>query len=212
MIRSRTKPSRNSQKQTFHSDPFRVRPAPPGDLPSARGFTEIAATAANIMDELVTNFSDANEKRAFLAKFGAMQGTYRIEYCHYRARRSDRQNRFYWPCFCEPFAEFRREQGEGFTKDDAHEFFKIKFLSQTVVDFSTGEVDGITVRSTTTLTTSDFNEYLDKIAAWLNQKIGFTFPDPSIYHETDGGGSDFSPQSAGAEHGTRTGAHLGSEA
>ena len=111
----------------------------------------------------------------------SLRGKHRISVKQYRAKRTDRQNRFYWPCFVVPFGRFLREQGEAITDDDAHEMLKLKFLRIVVQDARAGDLE--CTRSTTTLTKEEFNEYLDRCGMFLSQMFGIQIPEPSIYWE-----------------------------
>jgi hypothetical protein len=132
--------------------------------------------------DIIADMSDRAIKSKVMAQVGAFQGEWRIEAKRYRPRRTDRQNRYYWPCFVNAFGEYLREQGNDLSNDQAHEILKAKFLRVAVVDQQTGE-RFVFVRSTTTLNTVEFNEYLDKCAATLAE-IGITVPDPTFYRET----------------------------
>jgi hypothetical protein len=112
------------------------------------------------------------------------KGSIRIEIMEHRPRRTDRQNRYYWPCFVQPLAEFLREQGDLTEDEEAHELIKAKFLRKTIVNKKTGEVMEY-VGSTTDLTTKEFNEYLNRVAFWLADMFGIVVPDPNVYHERE---------------------------
>lgn len=134
------------------------------------------------MTEIIANMDDARLRTRIVNAIASKRGTWRIDVTRYRRRRSDRQNRYYWPCCVQPFGGFLRDQGEGVTDIEAHEMLKAKFLRKTV------EVKGERVditRSTTELDTAEFNEYLDKCAAWLADMFGFVMPAPADYHERD---------------------------
>jgi hypothetical protein len=137
------------------------------------------------------NLSDQNAKRLLLDAIRAMSGEHRVEIVLYRPRRSDRQNKFYWPCFVEPFADWLSEQrGKQVDPQIAHEIFKQTFLRVCV-----GDADGVQLfdkageplmrtRSTTELNTARFNEYLDQCAALLVELGALReMPEPSTYHE-----------------------------
>lgn len=134
---------------------------------------------------IIDDFSNARTKQKTIAQIGALQGIWRIEICKYRPRRTDRQNRWYWPCFCKPFADYLRDQGNDIDDDGAHEILKCKFLSVTIIDKETGREFEF-VRSTTTLITSEFNEYLEKCARMLAKDCGIVVPEPSIFREPEG--------------------------
>ena len=137
------------------------------------------------MTELIVDMSSDREKRLIVDKVRTLQGVWRIAFTRHRPRRTDRQNRYYWPCFVQPFAEFLREQGEEMTDDGAHMLMRAKFLHQTVKDRRTGKMIGATIRSTTELTTVEFNDYLDRCAHWLLDMFRIEVPDPDIYHERE---------------------------
>lgn len=135
------------------------------------------------MQELIINFNRDEERQGLWRALRRLRGTHRLEISQYRKRRSDRQNRYYWPVFCKLLSDFMREQGENISPDDAHEIFKHKFLRREIIDEKTGEVIAYTA-STTKLSTVEFNEYLDQIAYWLNDMFGLVVPEPTMYHET----------------------------
>ena len=141
--------------------------------------------------EYIVNFSEPRELETFLAELRGLKGKHRIEICQHRPRRSDRQNRWYWPCFVKKLGEYLREQGfmvedeigaHLITDRETHEYLKRKFLLKTIIDPKTGEVIDDTTLSTTELSTVGFNEYLDNCAMWL-AGFGIVVPDPGIYHE-----------------------------
>ncbi len=119
------------------------------------------------MDDLIINFDDTRERANYLRMAGKLRGKQRIITKQYRATRSNQQNRRLWGVLYAAFVEFRQLQGEEFTAEMAHHFFGLKFLRKTIVDHDSGEILGTTIPSTTKLNVSEFNEYMDKIEAWL---------------------------------------------
>ena len=134
------------------------------------------------MKDQMIDMSSPQQKQIVLQHLRTLEGFHRVSIVKYRKRRTDRQNRYYHPCFVEPFADFLRSQGEAITNDEAHEILKFKFLRTTRVDRRTGEAMDYT-RSSASLNTVEFNEYLDNCAAWLCSFFGIIVPDPSVYHE-----------------------------
>ena len=134
------------------------------------------------MQDLVIDMSNPREKAMVLEKIRGLQGMHWISVKQHRQRRSDRQNRWYWPCFVRPFADFLRGQGCGVSDEDAHEILKARFLKRSILSEMTGELLEY-VRSTTDLDTQEFNEYLDACRVFLQDYAGIQVPDPSIYHE-----------------------------
>lgn len=136
------------------------------------------------MVQAVRDLSDEQAKARLINHVRTLRGRWRIDLTQYRPRRSDRQNRYYWPCLVQPFAAWLKEQGNEYTTDDAHEILKHKFLRREHIDRRTGEVMTFT-QSTAKLDTSEFNEYLDRCAAWLADFTGIEVPDPQPYHERE---------------------------
>jgi hypothetical protein len=136
----------------------------------------------------VVDLSDQGTKRMLINAIRALEGPHRVEIVRYRPRRSDRQNSFYWPAFCEPFAEWLSEQqGKRVDPEEAHEIFKRTFLEVSVVD-----EDGVVmfdhrgdplqrVRSTQELDTAEFAEYLDNCAQLMVDLCGLAPPDADVY-------------------------------
>lgn len=129
--------------------------------------------------EMIIDLSSPSEKQAVLDALRELNGMHRITVVKYRQRRTDAQNRYYWPCVVRPFGDFLREQGEGYTDEMAHEFLKFKFLRQTVPNLSTGEVVGERIRSTTELNTEEFAEYLEHCIAYLAETFGIEVAVPN---------------------------------
>lgn len=128
------------------------------------------------MSEYVLDMSNAREKQLVLSKLRDLQGMHRITIIKHRARRSDAQNRLYWPAYIEPITDYLKAQGFAVTEGDVHEHLKGLYLRKSVVNTETGEVLGETVRSTTDLNVSEFSEYLDHIAVLAQEKWAMELP------------------------------------
>lgn len=107
-------------------------------------------------------------------------------------QRTDRQNRWYWSCFCTPYARWLSEQwGWTVQPDVAHDEFKESFLRVPVVNpdgeqIYMGNGDPfMRTRSTTELNTRDWNIYLDRCGERILERAGLMVPAPSIYHEPE---------------------------
>ena len=136
------------------------------------------------MSEAILNLDDARTRTKLMNRINAMRGRWRFNVCRYRPRRSDRQNRFYWPCFVQPFAGWLLENGhDDATEEMAHEFFKNRYLKRPIINKETGELLGEYVESTTKLDTAEFNAYLDQCAKFLAEFCEIVVPEPSEYHE-----------------------------
>lgn len=136
------------------------------------------------MFEQIVNFDQPQERSRFIARVQTWRGRKRIEASDVRARRSDRQNRYYHPCFVEPFRQYLADQGERYSHDEAHEILAMQMLGRDVADPRTGEVLGRVRPSTASLDTSQFNDFLDRCAAWL-AGFGIVVPEPNEYHERE---------------------------
>jgi len=82
--------------------------------------------------------------------------------------RSDRQNRYYWGVVLKLITECTGESGE-----DLHNHFSYRWLG---TKGKSGKL--ISRKSTTSLSTVEFMEYLDKIISWGEKFLNITFPNP----------------------------------
>ena len=125
----------------------------------------------------IVDLSNPRERMALINNIRAREGLHKIEIKRHRDLRSGQQNRYLFGVVYAAFVDFRQEQGEDFTVKEAHQFFSLKFLRRPVVDLRTGEVLGQTRRSTASLDTAEFSEYLELIIAWLSD-YGIEVPMP----------------------------------
>ena len=89
--------------------------------------------------------------------------------------RSKHQNNFYWKCVVGLIAA---ETGN--TSDEIHELMKSIFLKRIVYILTkSGVQEKASVRSTTELTTKEFEEYLESIRRWSAQELGVIIPEPN---------------------------------
>lgn len=105
--------------------------------------------------------------------------------------RSNRQNRYYWGCviplLCEAFGWIDNEGPE-----EMHEYLKYKFLAkkryikifpgaqnELTEVFSDAEEEVATTRSTTSLTTVEFEDYMLQIRQWASLEHGVYIPEPN---------------------------------
>jgi hypothetical protein len=88
-----------------------------------------------------------------------------------RKGRSNNQNRYYRGVVCQIIGD-----ALGYTQDEAHDIFRAKFLSEEV------EREGfkfIVLRTTTRLSTIEFEEYLGKVREWASIELGIYIPLPN---------------------------------
>lgn len=119
---------------------------------------------------MVVNLALASEKKKLMAHVGSLApGLYEVSIKPKKKTRSLQANRYYFAAVCHPFAEWlRREWGDpGISIDDAHDILKAKILGwdEHLIE-QTGETVKRLPRSKD-LDKWDFNNYIDKAAAWL---------------------------------------------
>jgi len=102
-----------------------------------------------------------------------------IEVFKKKKRRSTPQNKYYWgviiPCIQNGFFE---TQGEWLNINNTHEFLKSNFNYKELTNKDTGEVLKLGL-TTTTKTTIEFEEYLDKCRAFANEFLNIKIPLPN---------------------------------
>jgi hypothetical protein len=85
-----------------------------------------------------------------------------------KTKRSDLQNNYYWGVVLEILSKEL-----GYDQDELHEILKYKFLK---IESTLGMEY---IRSTTKLTTGEFEEYLEKIKRWAAEFLGINIPNPN---------------------------------
>jgi hypothetical protein len=83
-----------------------------------------------------------------------------------KTSRSDNQSRYYFGVVVELLANEL-----GYDKDEMHEILKYKFLQSNSMGLPY-------VKSTTKLSTGEFEDYLSKIKRWAAEFLHITIPDP----------------------------------
>jgi hypothetical protein len=96
-----------------------------------------------------------------------------------KKKRSNPQNSYYWGIVL-PMMQtgFYNNLGEHVGIQEAHEFLKGRFLFREVVNQELGEVIKLS-KSTTELSTIQFEEYLDKIREFGLEFLNITIPLPN---------------------------------
>jgi hypothetical protein len=105
----------------------------------------------------------------FLAYCAGFKNGTRIECVvkKYRRTRSNEQNRYYWGVVIPLLANHF-----GYTKDEMHDALKWEFLRKP-------ESSPATVRSTSSLTTVEFNEFVEAVVVWAATNYQVVIPDPN---------------------------------
>lgn len=109
---------------------------------------------------------DSPRYHAALAKLHGKRGT--VEISAEKKRRSLNQNNYYWGEVIEMLSEYT-----GYTPNEMHDALRWKFLRKqtpTGLDFP---------RSTSALTTSEFEDYLSQIRVWAAQDLNCPIPLPN---------------------------------
>src|SRR3990167_753904 len=89
----------------------------------------------------------------------------------YHNSRSEQQNRFYWGVVVEIISN-----ETGYTKEEVHEILRAMFIWSII---KIGKREIRVVRSTTTLTTKEFEKYIEEIRRWAVTEINCEIPLPN---------------------------------
>lgn len=127
-------------------------------------------------DLLFVDMSKTSERNTIWSALLRLRGVYRIEITKAARQRSLPQNRLYFGVFVTAFRKHLALQGEPFSADFCHRILAQKFLTETAVCKRTGEHIGEVVRSTTTLSVSEFNQFLDNVHKYLTETFGIEIP------------------------------------
>lgn len=133
----------------------------------------------------IVDMDDVPTKRQFMQAVQTMTGLWEIQMKQRRFTRSLNQNRYYWSAVVTPFTEWlRKEWGDNDVQlEQAHELLKHKILgARELVNKKTGDVIEIT-RSSRTLDTTEFGEFIDKAAAWLAEFTGIVVLAPEMFRD-----------------------------
>ena len=105
---------------------------------------------------------------AFRLAFCALEGkeVWVVVKKHTNAR-TNQQNKYYWGVVVKLVSETT-----GFTTDEAHDALRMKFLRIRGEKLET-------VKSTTDLTTTEFEEYMTTVRQWAISELGCYIPEPN---------------------------------
>lgn len=100
----------------------------------------------------------------------------RCGYSDNQKQRSMPQNSYYWGVVIEIISEHT-----GYPKHEVHEILKNKFLSKIVwLDKKAGKKEMVLVsRSTSDLTTKQFENFLSEVRTWASAELGCYIPEPN---------------------------------
>ncbi len=92
-----------------------------------------------------------------------------IECKEEKAKRSNEQNKLYW-VLLHQIEDQAWIEGRQYSAEAWHEYARQRFIG--CVDLPNGKTMGI---STTTLSTKEFSEYVEKVTAWAALELGVQF-------------------------------------
>jgi len=131
------------------------------------------------MIDLVINFDHEEDKKKLFSILRNLKGSHAVGIKKDRSKRSGNQNRYYFGVILAYLSE-----ETGFTKEEAHQLMQRMFLR-----YDKQMPDGTTeafVRSTTSLNTLEFEEYLEKIRIFALSELATYIPLPNeIVYETN---------------------------
>lgn len=120
-----------------------------------------------------------NDRPLFLDVISTLKdGDYVMTVEPKKKKRSNNQNAYYYGVVVEMV--FRRlvDLGHDVDREEAHEFLKASFNYKEIVNESTGEIFKIP-RSTTSLDTFEFSEYVDRIIRFGAEVLDIQIPLPN---------------------------------
>lgn len=130
----------------------------------------------HIKDRGIVNYVAWND---FLKELKEKDGDFLVKF-ELRKKRSLSQNNYYFavlPLILKGLHDIGYNDIRD--TDDVHYLLKVMFLKRPIVNHSTGEVIGEISRSTTELNTQEFSEYIERIAQWCSEYLGFALPLPN---------------------------------
>lgn len=124
------------------------------------------------MIDLLINFDKEDDKRKLFSILKNLKGAFAISLKKSKPTRSLAQSRYYWGVVLAYLSE-----ETGYTKDESHQLMQRMFLkyAKDVPD----KKPQMFVRSTTSLSTIEMNEYIEQIRTFAVSELGIYIPDPN---------------------------------
>lgn len=85
--------------------------------------------------------------------------------------RTASQNNYLWSAVYPEIANYC-----GYSTEEVHEWCKLAFLPRSFVTIN--GIEREVAKSTTTLTTGEFTQYIESIRAWAGSQLGISIPEP----------------------------------
>lgn len=131
-------------------------------------------------DTAILDLSNDETKKMLRKVIQHSEGLHWVSITRCRDQRSLKQNAYLWSVVNPAVARGMNEAwGETVSPEEAHEYLKARFISRTLVNHNTGEVQGYTVGSSASLDTAEFGEYLDKVILFAAEFLNVEIPPPS---------------------------------
>jgi len=112
----------------------------------------------------------------------APKGKYFLKLAKIYRKRSLNQNAYYHGVVVSLVRDGLIDVGYRLSNEQTHEFIKEQFLRTEITNEQTGEVKTIN-RSTTELTTTEFNEFIYDVIFWGLEYLSIEIPLPSEFEE-----------------------------
>lgn len=94
-----------------------------------------------------------------------------------RSKRSEQQNKYYFGAIIPIIRQALRDLGHKLTAEEVHYFLKQKFHFKRIISPDGVEI-GEVPQSTTTMTKTEFIEYIDNISQWAAEILSIEIPQP----------------------------------
>lgn len=114
-----------------------------------------------------------NDQSQFMAYISGLKGDYELVLKKRFKQRSNKENRYYWGVVIPLLCEYM-----GYDNEEMHEAIKWKFLKKQT-DLHPKHEELPTVRSTTTLSTIEFEQLMEEIKRWAAIEFEILIPDPN---------------------------------
>lgn len=127
----------------------------------------------------VIDFDDPAMRKHAKRMIDALRGRYWFNVTRCRSQRTLKQNAWYWGFVLPAVSSGMGEVwGQRVSSEEVHEFLKDRFLKRPFKDRRDGKTMGYTVRSTPSLNTEEFGQYLDQIIVFAADYLGVEIPVP----------------------------------
>lgn len=112
-------------------------------------------------------------RKGFMDHIGQFEGMrVALDLDQFKDTRSERQNKYYWGVVIPIFADFF-----GMDPVEAHEALKWEHLRKSIKDREGNP--RITIRSTASMKTNEFEDYMAKLRKWGAEQFSLNIPEPN---------------------------------